>query len=324
MRAALLIACLCAPLSAQDSIVIKLAGEPFATVVTEGAQFPYIYPLLGPGGARMTRGFPMERFEGESEDHPHHRSMWFTHGNVNGVDFWHEGGEHPGRIETAETIYTAGKGKSTVTLQLRWITDGDVRILEEARTYTFRGDANERSIDVDCKLRAVTDVVFGDTKEGSMALRLHPALRIDGEVAAGSAKSSAGHTGGAVWGKRARWVHYSGPIGGKPMGVTIYDHPHNPRHPTWWHARKYGLFAANPFGIHDFEGKPAGTGDLALGQGETLRLRYRVVLHAGLRTDAELEAGFHAFAPRLVPPVTRAVGTAVGHSIGALLRALAK
>lgn len=309
-----------APVSAQ--INVEQGGEPFATVVTSGAQFPYVYPLYGPGGVRMTRGFPMEHFAGEAKDHPHHRSMWFTHGNVNGVDFWHAGGEHSGRILTqAQSLDVRGEAR-IVSLSLRWVTDEQVRLIDEERTYTFTGNKLDRSIDVDIRLRAATDVVFGDTKEGSFALRLHPALRLDGEIAAGSAQNSNGDKGGGIWGKRARWVHYSGPIDGKPVGVTVYDHPKNLRHPTWWHARTYGLFAANPFGQHDFERKPAGTGDLKLARGETLRLRYRVVLHAGRRTRAQLDAGFVGFAPSPPSPLTHAIGVAVSHSLGVLLRAL--
>jgi hypothetical protein len=139
-------------------------------------------------------------------------------------------------------------------------------------------------------------IVFGDTKEGTFALRLHPNLRLRGAVAKGAASNREGLAGAAVWGKRSAWVAYQGPVDGEEVGVAIFDHPSNPRHPTWWHARDYGLFAANPFGAHDFEGAPEGTGDLALVRGATLTLRYRVLVFRGTRDRPELESSFVAFA----------------------------
>ena len=139
-------------------------------------------------------------------------------------------------------------------------------------------------------------MVFGDTKEGSFALRLAPTLRLQGKVAAGSAVNSAGQEDGAVWGKRAAWVAYNGPVGDEEFTVAIFDHPNNLRHPTWWHARNYGLFAANPFGIHDFDGEPAGTGDYELAPGEELVLRYSVLLLRGERTPAQLAALWDSYA----------------------------
>jgi hypothetical protein len=74
------------------------------------------------------------------------------------------------------------------------------------------------------------------------------------------------------------------------------DHPSNLRHPTWWHARDYGLLAANPFGIHDFEGKEdEHLGDYTLKKDETLTLRYQVVVHQGTLESAALPKHFKKF-----------------------------
>ena len=138
------------------------------------------------------------------------------------------------------------------------------RIVEVHTTLTPAGDA---------------PVVFGDTKEGSFGMRLHPALRLKGPVAIGHIRNSTGAVDGQVWGKRAAWVRYEGIVEDEPVGAVLFDHPGNLRHPTWWHARDYGLVAANPFGAHDFEGAPAGTGDFELPAGERLELRWRVTLY---------------------------------------------
>jgi hypothetical protein len=129
-----------------------------------------------------------------------------------------------------------------------------------------------------------------------MAIRLAPPLRLRGEVAQGRCVNSEGVRDLEVWGKRARWVDYWGPIGGATVGVAILDHPGNRAHPTWWHARDYGLFAANPFGAHDFERLPAGTGDVRLAAGEALRLRYRFCFHAGDALAAGIEDEWRAYA----------------------------
>jgi hypothetical protein len=140
-------------------------------------------------------------------------------------------------------------------------------------------------------------VLFGDTKEGTFALRLAPSLTIEGEGAQGHMLSSAGKKNGAVWGKRAEWVSAFGPDAkGEAVTVTILDHSTNLQHPTWWHARTYGLFAANPFGKHDFEKLEDKTaGNVTLPAGESLTLKYRVLISAGEPDQAKLKAEFEAF-----------------------------
>ena len=121
-----------------------------------------------------------------------------------------------------------------------------------------------------------------------MALRVRSALQpvdaYQSTGAVGKIVNSSGLIDGAAWGKPARWVDYSAPIAGRTIGVAAFDHPTNLRHPALWHAREYGLCAANPFGIHDFTGAPPGSGDYTIPAGGTLELRYRFVFHT---LDAE-------------------------------------
>jgi hypothetical protein len=278
------------------SISVATNGTPFARYIYTGAQFPYLYPVLGPAGDAMTRGYPMDPRTGEEHDHPHHRSLWFTHGNVNGFDFWHEG-ERSGRIEAAAPPSTVQVSDGVrIEHALRWVAD-ETLLLDEARSITLSESAGQRRIDVDTLLVAMDQTVtFGDTKEGSFAVRVRPELRLEGPLAAGILRNSAGDDGKQIWGKRARWADYSGQVDGQVLGIAVFDHPDNLRHPTWWHARAYGLFAANPFGQHDFEGGPAGQGDFSLEPGASLRQRYRVLLYVGQLTAAELDAEFDAFA----------------------------
>ena len=168
----------------------------------------------------------------------------------------------------------------------RWVDADNKPVLTEHRTMVFSADETARSIDVTLKLVADSGpVTFGDTKEGSFALRVRPALQPKdsngSQGASGRLVNSEGLVDGAAWGKRARWVDYSGTVDGKAYGIAMLDHPSNLRHPTWWHAREYGLSGANPFGIHDFSGEPEGAGNHTIPPGKTLVLRYLVVFHEG-------------------------------------------
>jgi hypothetical protein len=140
------------------------------------------------------------------------------------------------------------------------------------------------------------EVVLGDTKEGSMAIRLAPTMRVAGKVAKGHIINSEGVKDKDAWSKRAAWCDYYGPVEDKVVGVAIFDHPTNPKHPTWWHVRDYGLFAANPFGIHDFEQKPAGTGDIAIPAGESLTFKYRFYFHKGDVQEAQVAKQYREYA----------------------------
>src|SRR5438045_1462408 len=140
------------------------------------------------------------------------------------------------------------------------------------------------------------DLKFGDTTEGTMAMRLNEAMRLKGKVGHGHIVNSEGVRDDETWGKRAEWCDYYGPVEGQTVGVAIFDHPSNLRHPTWWHVRDYGLFAANPFGWHDFEKKPAGAGDYTLPSGKTMVLKYRFYIHRGDTEEAKVAQHYKDYA----------------------------
>jgi len=287
------------PLEARDvatdggrAVVVTIDGQPFASLCYEGFAKPIVYPVIGPGGVSMVRHFPMKKdVEGEASDHPHQQSVWFTHGDVNGTSFWHLG-KDAGTIVTTKAQVTDAKTHATdrgaiysvgVALADEWRKpDGAVVCTDSQEVRFVLLPGGSRAVDYAVTLRATHgEVKFGDTKEGTAGIRTNPKLRIDRGA---SAVNSAGDTGKAIWGKRATWVDYSAKIDDRLVGVAVFDHPSNPRHPTWWHAREYGLVAANPFGIHDFEKKPAGAGDFVIESGKTATFRYRFLFHAG---DAE-------------------------------------
>jgi hypothetical protein len=276
-----------------DRLVIEVNGKPFTEYRFAGAPHVYFYPLLGPGGTPMTRDFPMKNTPGEDQDHKHHRSLWFSHGAVNGVDFWSEEAKAGKIVHDKFLEVKSGDKAGVIRSANKWIAPSGEVICTDERTFRVLATPdNERVFDFEITITAPPDkdVVFGDTKEGTMAIRVAESMRVikpkaKGEKTAqpgeGHITQSTGVRDGKTWGKRAEWCDYSGPVGGKILGVAIFDNPSNPRYPTWWHVRDYGLFAANPFGQHDFEKQPAGTGDLKIPAGKNVTFKYRIYLHEG-------------------------------------------
>jgi hypothetical protein len=266
-------------------------GETLITEYRTDHHLPYLYPLVGPTEVSITRHFPMEKdVAGEEPDHPHHRSFWFTHGDVNGHDFWHSKDHNSNIVHKSFT--EAEKGSFTANLE--WQHEKKT-LLKETRKYQFtKGTGNSLLLSVTSTLTAVTDVTFGDTKEGSFAIRVSPSLRHEGKVAKGHIANSEGQTDKEAWGKRARWVSYYGPdSSGKKVVVTIMDHPSNHNHPTYWHARTYGLLTANPFGEKSFTKK--GDGTHILKKGQSLVQKYALLLQAGDFKKTSIDEAFTAF-----------------------------
>jgi hypothetical protein len=129
-----------------------------------------------------------------------------------------------------------------------------------------------------------------------MAIRLAPTMQLGGKVGKGHIINSEGVTDNDTWSTRADWVDYYGPVKGEIVGIAMFDHPDNPRHPTWWHVRDYGLFAANPFGIHDFEKKPAGAGDLVIPAGQSVTFKYRFFFHKGDEKQGKVAEHYRDYA----------------------------
>ena len=298
-----------------DRCVIEIAGKPFTESLSRGNPSPILYPIHGAKGIRITRDYPMHKGDKtEATDHPHHRSLWFTHGSINGHDFW----AGKGRIEqvmiTPQNILVDGHPAVRLTSNNEYRIKGEL-ICRDTRTLTFHANTAGRFIDYEIRLHASAgDVVFGDTKEGSMAIRLTPELRLKGKVAGGKAENSEGLNGKGIWGKRASWVDYYGVVDRQLVGIAIFDHPSNHGYPCRWHARDYGLVAANPWGIHHFERKPKGTGDMTLAKNTSMRLRYRFFFHPGTTRNAGVAAQYKRFTTNAARPGAISTGQSTPRS----------
>lgn len=293
-------------------VSVEIDGKPFTDfyIGPETAK-PYLHPLRAADGTVVTRGYPMiPDVPGETHDHPHHRGLWFTHGDVNGYDFWGNeesqkgAGKGKGKVvlERVSKV-TSGKKSGTITATFAWKIPTGEPLLIETRTMTFYSDPVMRQVDFDATLSPQQEVKFGDTKEGMFAIRIAAPLEEEqpkniaepkrtGKMV--SAQNKQGEKN--IWGKRSEWVDYYGQINGKTVGIAIMDHPSNPRTPTYWHARAYGLFANNIFGVHDFENDKSRDGSLAIRPGQPLRFRYRVLIHPGDVNQAGIRDAFQAWA----------------------------
>ena len=282
-----------------DRLRIEINGQLFTEYFFKDVPRPYFYPLIGPGEARMTRNWPMKNTPDEEHDHPHHRSLWFAHGAVNGIDFWSEQKGFGKIVHDGFTEIKSGRESGLIKSRDQWIAPDGKLVCSDARTLRIYtpGSAGERVFDFEITLSATNgDVTFGDTKEGTMALRLAETMRLKGKVGHGHIINSAGVKDDATWGKRAEWCDYSGPVDGKTVGIAIFDNPNNPRHPTWWHVRDYGLFAANPFGQHDFEKlKDKAAGDFVIPAGKSATFRYRFYIHEGDEQQAKVAEKFKEY-----------------------------
>ncbi len=289
---------------AADEVTVAIDGKAFTAFHTGGPNLNrvYLHPLRAASGTVVTRSVPAGQVPGETTDHPHHAGLFYGHGDVNGLNFWAiqnvDASAIPpklaptlGRIVVSGPVTaTSGRTTGTISAVLSWLQPDGKPLLTEHRTMTFHAHPTLRIVDVDIELEALQRAEFRDTKEGTFALRVAteldepPATAKPGApLRTGRLLNSRGAVGEKnVWGKPAEWVDYAGTIAGEPLGIVMMDHPSNPRHPTYWHSRGYGLHAINPFGLHDFLNDRTQDGGMTIEAGERVRFRYRVVVHPGL------------------------------------------
>ena len=273
-----------------DHISVTINGQPFTDFeIGKAYPKPFLAPLRAANGLIVTRRFPQEMVEGESRDHPHHRGLWIGYGDVNGVNFWENepasktSPENPALkgLLTLKSLgeLKAGNKSGTIEAVFEWAAPGQGSLLEEDRTMTFYADRDVRIFDVDDAFTAKAAVKFADTKEGFFAIRLADSMA--GKNGGIMTNSEGAQTEKNVWGKKADWVDYAGTVDGQKVGIVIFNNPKNGDEPPRWHSRDYGLFAVNPFGLREFDPKAEAQGGRALKAGETMRFRYRVIIHPG-------------------------------------------
>ncbi len=296
---------------AAKKIELNYNGKPVtAYCYFDSTAKPVLFPVRTLSGITVTRGYPISPRIGERTDHPHHVGLWFNYESVNGLDFWNNSSAIPSErkhlygsiVHQRVLSKSAERKKATLSTLSHWVNQkGDV-LLEETTTFMFTATVNDLVIDRKCRLKAMADtVVFRDVKDGLIAIRVARSLEMpsnqkDRFIAADGAETTErvennegvtgmyinreGTTGDAVWSSKSSWVQLYGNVQGKPVAVVIIDHLANPGYPTYWHARGYGLFAANPLGKAVFtEGREEL--NLTLGRDEHVEFFYRIIIHEG-------------------------------------------
>ena len=302
---------------AENRVDVMAGGKLFTSFCwPENVYKPILYPVFTSAGTEITRGFPLRPREGERNDHIHQAGIWLNYGKVNGLDFWgngYRGVKEPagGEIKhlNIEKL-SGGKGEGVLVSNESWIDPTGKELLAEKTEYHFIVKGSIRIIDRITTLKAGTEeVTFEDTKEGMFGIRVARQLELPlkemvvlldssgkpsaekadaSKEATGNYKSSEGITGEAVWGTRAKWMDLYGNIGDEKISLVVCDHPKNPGFPTYWHARGYGLFAANPFGWNDFT-KGKEKFNFSIKPGQKIQIIFRVIISSGVHlTDSEI------------------------------------
>lgn len=311
---------------AEERVDILVDGKPFTSYIYPAEiKKPSLYPLLTADGTSVTRGWPLDPRPGERVDHPHHVGMWLNYGDVNGLDFWNnstsipaEKKDHYGTVKhRSVNKMEADNDKAVLEVTADWQKPDGTNLLREDTRYIFRSSGNMRTIERITTLTALKeDVSFKDNKEGVIGIRVareleHPSdkpevftdasgqatsvPKLNNEGVTGKYRSSEGKEGDDVWGTRGKWVNLNGVIGSKPVSLVILDHPKNVGYPTYWHARGYGLFAANPLGQKEFS-KGKEVLDFKLPAGKSVTFRYKVLINSGAHlTDEQVTTEFNKF-----------------------------
>lgn len=295
----------------QKRVDVNIDGQLFtAYQYPDNVAKPILYPLLTASGKSLTRGYPIDPRPGERVDHPHHVGHWLNYGNVNGLDFWNNSQaiaadkkHRYGTIEHQEIkLVKAAKGQAALAVTAVWKAPAGAILLDEATQFIFSIKDEVRIIERMTTLTAKdSEVSFKDNKEGMFGIRVTRALEfptdkpqflvgadgkpntektVNNEGVSGNYLSSEGLEGSGVWGTRARWMKLYGEVEGESASITIVDHPSNPGYPTYWHARDYGLFAANPLGQSVFS-KGKEELNFSLKAGEKVTFRYQILVHSG-------------------------------------------
>jgi len=294
---------------------VTIDGKPFTSYIWPATvKKPVLYPIRDAHGTLVTRGWPMDPRPGERVDHPHHVGLWLNYENVNGVDFWNNSdaikpSEAPkmGTILHRRIVQATSGERGNLITESDWVLHDGTTLLHERTEYVFAGNASSRTIDRITTLTALDKrVSFDDAKDGMLGMRVARQLelpatkaevftdisgrktdvpKLDNTGITGNYVTSEGKQGNDAWGTRGRWCVLTGRIGSDTMSIAMLDHPKNPGYPTYWHARDYGLFAANPLGQKIFSNGKEALG-FALEPKQSVTFRYRIwIVDGGLTPD---------------------------------------
>lgn len=244
---------------------------------------PFLYPVMAPGGVCVTRGWPVVKgLAGEKRDHSHHKSIWVAYGECGETDNWSEEPGHGAQKHIEFLALESGPIFGRLLVRIEWRTNEGKKQFEELREIrVYAGDASAYTMDHSSTF--IMDrgrVIFSDTKEGGI-LSVRVATAMDGEHSGIIENAYGGRTEAETWGKRSPWCDYSGVTSGKHVGIAVFDHEDNPRYPTRWHVRDYGLMTANCLALSYYRPEAGKSGAMVFDKGSRTTWRYRVYIHKG-------------------------------------------
>jgi hypothetical protein len=295
---------------------------------------PILYPLIAPDGTTLTRGVPPLPGERTDHPHHaglwfnysnvNNIDYWNNSDAIKPAARAKYGSIDQDRIVSVKS----GANSGELVTESSWYPSSDVptvgsnqtpAVMHQITKYVFRkttiGGKPARAIDMTVTLTAISPVVFHDDKDGLLGIRVAkflesataaPEVMRDANGiatpvagaspgASGVYRTSEGKVGAAAWSTRGTWCELSGTTtDGKPETIAVIDHPSNPNYPTYWHARDYGLFAANPLGAHMFDAKTAPL-NFSLDTGKSATFHYRILFLSGDATPDELNEQAKAF-----------------------------
>jgi hypothetical protein len=294
----------------ENRVDVFAGNFPFTSFLyPDSLEKPVLFPIYDGSNTIVTRGFPMDPRPGEPTDHPHHLGCWFTFENVNGLDFWNNSYAIPaekkyayGWIKTDKILKISGGNPGILSYHANWVNQKNEILMEETTRFEFSAREGQRTIVRTTELKADTNILLADAKDGLFGFRLAHELQIPSNTEQsfkdakgnltivpkdslinGNYLTSEGKQGDSAWSTRAAWCKAFGKIGKDSVSITIFDFRKNPNYPTFWHARGYGLFAANPLGEKIFTNGKS-TLNLKIKKGESVQFRYQVIIQNGDHT----------------------------------------
>jgi hypothetical protein len=311
--------------ASKQKVTINIGGKLFTEFCyPDSLEKPFLYPIIASNGTTITRGFPLAPRANDATDHPHHIGLWMNYESVNGLDFWNnsyaitpENKVKYGWIRTRKITETRSGKDGLLSYEADWHNQSKQVLMQEKTSFHISVAKNQRIIDRITVFTAVENVQFADVKDGFLGLRVAHELELPIAVTkqykddkgivttvkankdsttTGNYITSMGASGDKAWGTRGTWCMLYGKMGKDTISIAIIDHPQNPGYPTYWHARNYGLFAANPLGQKVFSnGKE--TLNLKLEKGKSISFKYRIIIAAdnSRLSEKEIAASMQAF-----------------------------
>ncbi|MCX6227489.1 MAG: PmoA family protein [Bacteroidia bacterium] len=268
-----------------NRIDVSINGNLFTQYIfSEDEKYPFFFPVNGPSGFSVTSM--------RNSLYPHHSSLFFGCDRVNGGNYWQEGLDR-GQIKSLRAeILKTGKDTVVLTNECIWSRPGAESPVRDVRNITITAPSKDLcQIDFDIRLDMLMDVKIEKTNHSFFSARMAPDLSVAQGGAMVNAEGNQGETGdNGTFGKKSPWMDCYGTRNGKTEGMAILQHPSNPWYPSPWFTRDYGFFSPTP--MYWPSDETAGT---VLKKGDTLKLRYRVLVHSGDTKAAGIAGEFERY-----------------------------